>query len=503
MRNAPVAPETNNKNNRENLNYRAIKRPSATMALAAISRTARGKFYELLVRSLVGPSAARKMFSTSSSNGNLVAVCQVTSTSDKAANFETCSTLIQKAQERGAKVVFLPEAVDFIAEKKAQAYELAEPLDGPIVTKYKELARKLGVWLSLGSVHVKDPNEPSSRIYNTHVVINSTGDTVGTYSKVHLFDVDVGTVRSRESDYTIAGSTIPVPVTTPAGKVGLGICYDLRFPEFSLSLAKMGAEILTYPSAFTVPTGMAHWEAMMRTRAIENQCYVVSAAQVGQHNSKRSSYGHALVVDPWGCVVAQCSDTVGLALAEINHDLIKKVRRAIPVWDHRRTDLYGNLSPCWSAKNSGVPDKDQYQFGQVTLEASQVFYKSSLSMAFVNIMPVLPGHVLVAPFRPALRLSDLSSEEVQDLFLVVQKVQRAVEKHFGASSSTVSIQDGPDAGRSINHIHVHVLPRKPGDFTHNDNIYVKLQEHDKDDKKPKRSVEEMAEEARQLRALFQ
>ncbi|XP_050031607.1 deaminated glutathione amidase isoform X1 [Dermacentor andersoni] len=473
------------------------------MALAAISGTARGKVYELLVRSLVGPSAARKMFSTSSSNGNLIAVCQVTSTSDKAANFETCSALIQKARERGAQVVFLPEAVDFIAEKKAQAYELAEPLDGPIVTKYKELARKLGVWLSLGSVHVKDLNEPSSRIYNTHVVINSTGDTVGTYSKVHLFDVDVGTFRSRESDYTIAGSTIPVPVTTPAGKVGLGICYDLRFPEFSLSLTKMGAEILTYPSAFTVPTGMAHWEAMMRTRAIENQCYVVSAAQVGQHNSKRSSYGHALVVDPWGCVVAQCSDTVGLALAEINHDLIKKVRRAIPVWDHRRTDLYGNLSPCWSANSNEVPDKDQYQFGQVTLEESQIFYKSSLSMAFVNKMPVLPGHVLVAPFRPALRLSDLSSEEVQDLFLVVQKVQRAVEKHFGASSSTVSIQDGPDAGRSINHIHVHVLPRKPGDFSHNDNVYVKLQEHDKDDKKPKRSAEEMAEEARLLRALFQ
>ncbi|KAH6921644.1 hypothetical protein HPB50_003845 [Hyalomma asiaticum] len=408
------------------------------MALAAISLKARAKLYGLLARSLLSAPAARKMFSTSPSNGNLVAVCQVTSTSDKAANFETCSALIHKAQERGAKVVFLPEAVDFIAEKKAQAYELAEPLDGPIVTKYKELAKKLGVWLSLGSVHVKDPNELSSRIYNTHVVINSTGDTVGTYSKVHLFDVDVGTVRSRESDYTIAGSMIPTPVATPVGK------------------------------------------AMMRTRAIENQCYVVSAAQIGQHNAKRSSYGHALVVDPWGCIVAQCSDVVGLALAEINHDLIKKVRR--------------------------LPDKDQYQFGQVTLEASQLFYKSSLSMAFVNKMPVLPGHVLVAPIRPALRLSDLSSEEVQDLFLVVQRVQSVVEKQFGASSSTVSIQassnDGPDAGRSINHIHVHVLPRKPGDFSHNDNVYVKLQEHDKDDKKPKRSVEEMAEEAQKLRALF-
>lgn len=472
------------------------------MAVSAISLRARAKLHELLARSFLSSSASRKMFSSSTSNGNLVAVCQVTSTSDKAANFETCSALIHKAQERGAKVVFLPEAVDFIAEKKAQAYELAEPLDGPIVTQYKELAKKLGVWLSLGSVHVKDPKEASNRIYNTHVIINSAGDTIGTYSKVHLFDVDVGTVRSRESDYTVAGSAIPTPVATPAGKVGLGICYDLRFPEFSLSLTKMGAEILTYPSAFTVPTGMAHWEAIMRARAIENQCYVVSAAQFGQHNAKRSSYGHALVVDPWGCVVAQCSDGIGLALAEINHDLLKKVRRAIPVWEHRRTDLYGNLSPCWDSKDKVIPDKAQYQFGQVTLEASQLFFKTSLSMAFVNKMPVLPGHVLVAPLRPALRLSDLSTEEVQDLFLVVQRVQSVVEKHFGASSSTVSIQDGPDAGRSINHIHVHVLPRKPGDFTNNDNVYVKLQEHDKDDKKPKRSVEEMAEEARTLRALF-
>ncbi|KAL3226803.1 hypothetical protein MRX96_024630 [Rhipicephalus microplus] len=125
------------------------------MAVSAISLRARAKLHELLARSFLSSSASRKMFSSSTSNGNLVAVCQVTSTSDKAANFETCSALIHKAQERGAKVVFLPEAVDFIAEKKAQAYELAEPLDGPIVTQYKELAKKLGVWLSLGSVHVK------------------------------------------------------------------------------------------------------------------------------------------------------------------------------------------------------------------------------------------------------------------------------------------------------------------------------------------------------------
>ncbi|CAN8001267.1 unnamed protein product [Ixodes hexagonus] len=453
------------------------------------------------------------MFSTNVSSGSTnptIAVCQVTSTSDKSSNFQTCSDLINCAKSKGAQMVFLPEAMDFLAEKKAQAYELAEPLDGPLITKYKNLAKQLSVWLSLGSVHVKDTNKDGNKVCNTHVVINSNGDILETYSKVHMFDVDVPGSRIRESDYTAAGTRIARPVTTPVGKVGLGFltsltldphCYDLRFPEFSLTLAKMGADIITYPSAFTVPTGMAHWEVIMRARAIESQCYVVSAAQVGQHNPKRASYGHALVVDPWGCVVAQCSDTIGIAMAEINLDLIAKVRQAIPVWNHRRTDLYGNLSPCWSAPDQGQTEPSQYQFGQVTLQAVQVFYKSPLTIAFVNKMPVLPGHVLVAPIRPALRLADLSTEEVQDLFLVVQKVQVAIEKQFGVTSSTIAVQDGPDAGRSIDHIHVHVLPRRPGDFSRNDEVYMKLQE-DKNNSKPKRSEQEMAAEAEQLRALF-
>lgn len=444
------------------------------------------------------------MFTTNVSSGGTnptIAVCQVTSTSDKATNFQTCSDLIHCAKFKGAQMVFLPEATDFLAEKKTQAYELAEPLDGPLITKYRSLAKQLSVWLSLGSVHVKDAKTDGSKVRNMHVIINSSGEIVDTYSKVHMFDVDVPGSRITESDYTVAGARISRPVTTPVGKVGLGICYDLRFPEFSLSLAKMGADIITYPSAFTVPTGMAHWEVIMRARAIESQCYVVSAAQVGQHNPKRASYGHALVVDPWGCVVAQCSDTVGIALADINFSLLAKVRQAIPVWNHRRTDLYGNLSPCWSAPHQGQAEPSEYQFGQVTLLADQVFYKSHLTIAFVNKMPVLPGHVLVAPIRPALRLADLSTEEVQDLFLVVQKVQVAIEKQFGVSSSTIAVQDGPDAGRSIDHIHVHVLPRKPGDFSRNDDVYMKLQE-DKNNSKPKRSVQEMAAEAEQLRALL-
>uniref|UniRef100_A0A2R5LGW8 Nitrilase and fragile histidine triad fusion protein NitFhit n=1 Tax=Ornithodoros turicata TaxID=34597 RepID=A0A2R5LGW8_9ACAR len=441
------------------------------------------------------------MLSSSTARKPLVAVCQFTATADKDANFKVCSELISEAKRRGAQVVFLPEATDFLAESKVQAQEMAEPLDGPILTKYKNLAKELGIWISIGSLHVKAPD--GKKVQNTHVLLNNSGSTVSTYSKCHLFDVDIPGFRVKESEYTAPGKELPSPAATPVGKVGLGICYDVRFPEFSLSLTKMGADILTYPSAFTVPTGMAHWESLLRARAIESQCYVVAAAQVGKHNPKRASYGHAMVVDPWGCVTAQCSDTVGIVTAEIDATVIGKVRQGIPVWNHRRPDLYGNLSPLAArCQPTDIDATPKYQFGQVALRSSFLFCKTSLSMAFVNKMPVVPGHVLVCPLRPALRLRDLSGDEVGDLFSLVQRVQAAIEKHYCSSSSTVSIQDGPDAGRTIDHLHVHVVPRRPGDFAKNDDVYMQLEKHDKDPSRPKRTDEEMAAEARQLRAYF-
>ena len=196
-------------------------------------------------------------------------------------------------------MVFLPECVDFVGEKKDQAFELAEPLDGPLMDKYKALAADSSIWLSLGSLHVRDPDPATKKIHNTHVVIDDQGCVAATYDKVHLFDVDIPTFRIKESDFAVFGDSLKVPIQSPVGKVGLAICYDMRFPELALSLAKSGAEILTYPSAFTVATGYAHWEAILRARAIETQCYVIAAAQVGQHNAKRSSYGHSVVC--YGC----------------------------------------------------------------------------------------------------------------------------------------------------------------------------------------------------------
>ncbi|NXL88432.1 NIT1 amidase, partial [Alectura lathami] len=170
------------------------------------------------------------------------------------------------------------------------------------------------------------------------------GRMVAAYRKTHLCDVELeGRVAMRESSFTNPGTEIVPPVSTPAGKLGLSICYDLRFPEISLALRHAGAEILTYPSAFTFPTGSAHWEALLRARAIECQCYVVAAAQTGRNHESRVSYGHTLVADPWGTVVAQCGESPGLCYAEIDLEYLRRVRREIPVHSHRRPDLYGTV----------------------------------------------------------------------------------------------------------------------------------------------------------------
>uniref|UniRef100_A0A8C0RNF4 Deaminated glutathione amidase n=2 Tax=Canis lupus familiaris TaxID=9615 RepID=A0A8C0RNF4_CANLF len=205
--------------------------------------------------------------------------------------------------------------------------------------------RECGLWLSLGGFHERGQDwEQTQKIYNCHVLLNNEGSVVATYRKTHLCDVEIpGQGPMRESNSTIPGPSLESPVSTPAGKIGLAICYDMRFPELSLALAQAGAEILTYPSAFGSVTGPAHWEVLLRARAIETQCYVVAAAQCGRHHEKRASYGHSMVVDPWGTVVARCSEGPGLCLARIDLNYLRQLRQHLPVFQHRRPDLYGNL----------------------------------------------------------------------------------------------------------------------------------------------------------------
>lgn len=432
----------------------------------------------------------------------VIGVCQLTCTADKDRNFQISKALIQRAQTKGAKMVFLPEAVDYIGESKQQSIEMAEDLNGTTISKYRDLAKQLGIWLSIGGFHQKVKDE--KKVLNTHVIIDDSGEIKSTYSKTHLFDLDIpGKVRLCESDYTVPGDAMVSPIVTPVGRVGLTICYDLRFPEMSTALAKQGAEILTYPSAFTVPTGMAHWEVLLRSRAIETQCYVVAAAQTGKHNEKRQSYGHAMIIDPWGAVIAQCREGTDVCVAEVDLSYLQSVRSNMPVWEHRRPDLYGEIQNLSKSTSCVIDSQKNYQFGYLSIKSTQVFYRSKLSYAFVNIKPVLPGHVLVASLRPVERFCDLTPSEIADIFTVVQTVSAAVQKHFLSTSQTVAIQDGKEAGQTIKHVHVHILPRKEGDIPKNDDIYHELERHDKNmQESDKRSEEEMENEASQLRQYF-
>ncbi|XP_036142693.1 nitrilase and fragile histidine triad fusion protein NitFhit isoform X3 [Monomorium pharaonis] len=254
----------------------------------------------------------------------LIAVCQMRSIADKVKNLEVVTELTAEAKRRSAIIAFFPEACDFLANNKKDIITMAEPLTGQTVTSYKEIAIKNDIWLSLGGIHEASDNV--EKIYNTHILINNQGQLVAAYRKIHLFDMDnkdTG-VRLVESDYVLKGTEIVPPVQTPIGKLALSI-------------------ILTYPSAFTYQTGAAHWEVMLRARAIENQCYVVAAAQTGTHNKKRVSWGHAMIVDPWGAVIAQCAEKTGIVVAEVDLVLLEKVRKNMPCEEHRRIDLYSKM----------------------------------------------------------------------------------------------------------------------------------------------------------------
>ncbi|MEQ2281949.1 hypothetical protein AMECASPLE_035515 [Ameca splendens] len=193
----------------------------------------------------------------------VAAVCQVTASPDKEANFSACKQLLEEARQQGACMVFLPEGFDYIGSSREETLSLSETLRGDMISRYAQLARKLEVWLSLGGFHERGHDwESDRRIYNSHIIINNKGDIMSVYRKSHLFDVELPEkgVSLKESAFTIPGASLVPPVQTPIGKVGLGVCYDLRFPELSLALQRHGADILTYPSAFTVATGAAHWE---------------------------------------------------------------------------------------------------------------------------------------------------------------------------------------------------------------------------------------------------
>jgi len=265
----------------------------------------------------------------------LAAIVQLNCTSDEKANWESARGLIERAAGYGAQLVGTPENTNYLGPHEEKVRR-AEPLDGPTCRRFAELARGLRIHLLLGSFNEK--SDEANRCFNTSVLFSPEGEILATYRKIHLFDVDVpGGVRFAESATCKPGEEVVV-AETALGKIGLTICYDVRFPELYRKLVDRGAEIITIPAAFTLATGKDHWEPLLRARAIETQCYVFAPAQHGDHDDAglKASWGHSMIVDPWGLPVATASDGPGIALAEIDLERAHRIRRAIPVSRHRR-----------------------------------------------------------------------------------------------------------------------------------------------------------------------
>ncbi|MDP3276428.1 MAG: carbon-nitrogen hydrolase family protein [Deltaproteobacteria bacterium] len=268
----------------------------------------------------------------------LCAVVQMCSRDDLQENLRRAGLLIAKSVSRGAKLVALPENLAWMGAESAKletAEVFAEGVsEGPVLAWARRTAREFAVWLVLGGVAEK--SEDPSKVYNTCVVLDAHGEIRAKYRKIHRFDVTLSDGTNLcESRTVLAGEDLVV-VDTPVGKLGLSICYDVRFPELYRALVDRGAEVLVVPAAFTTFTGRDHWHVLLRARAIESQCHVLAPAQWGSHGGGRTTYGHALIADPWGTVLAECADGEGVAVAEINRVRRDEVRAQLPSLAHRR-----------------------------------------------------------------------------------------------------------------------------------------------------------------------
>ncbi|KAI8008918.1 Nitrilase-like protein 2 [Camellia lanceoleosa] len=270
-------------------------------------------------------------------NSVRVAAVQMTSMDNIAANFATCSRLVKEAAAAGAKMVCFPESFSYVGSNDVNTVKIGEPLDGPIMKGYCSLARESKLWLSLGGFQERGSDDEHLR--NTHVLIDDVGNIRSTYSKIHMFDVDIpGGAVYKESSFTEPGKDI-IAADSPLGRVGLTVCYDMRFPGLYEQLRfNHEAQVLLIPAAFTKVTGQAHWEILLRARAIETQCYVIAAAQAGKHNENRESYGDTLIIDPWGTIVGRLSDrlSTGITVADIDFSLIDSVRAKMPIAKQRK-----------------------------------------------------------------------------------------------------------------------------------------------------------------------
>jgi len=269
------------------------------------------------------------------------ACVQFTAGPDPEPNLKQVTELIRQGRGAGADLIMTPEVSNFIESGRRRRDKARREADDPFLAGMRDLARETGAWILVGSLVIDPAGEPGAeageeRLANRSFLIDAEGAIVARYDKIHMFDIDLpGGESYRESNaYRPGGST--VVAETPWGRLGMTVCYDVRFPHLYRALAQAGADFLAVPSVFTVPTGTAHWHVLLRARAIENGCFVFAPAQSGEHTGGRRSYGHSLIVDPWGEMLADGGEALGIITAQIDPERIAKARGMVPSLQHDR-----------------------------------------------------------------------------------------------------------------------------------------------------------------------
>lgn len=274
-----------------------------------------------------------------------IAMVQISSSDDPQGNLETVKTYMRQAAALGADLVCTPEITNCVtADKALQAATLCHEEDDPVLAGLRAEAAALGIWLAIGSIGLRT-QDADGRFANRSFVIDSAGGIAARYDKIHMFDVTVSDTESYKESAAYRPGDRAVVVDTPFVRIGLAICYDLRFPYLHRALAQAGAEVILNPAAFTVPTGEAHWEVLLRARAIETGCFVVATAQTGTHprlragedTKLRRSYGHSLAVAPWGEVIRDAGTQEGVFMVEIDLSQVRHARNRIPALTHDRS----------------------------------------------------------------------------------------------------------------------------------------------------------------------
>jgi predicted amidohydrolase len=271
-----------------------------------------------------------------------VACAQFTAARDYEPNIEAVSDLVRRARDGGADLVLTPENTGLIEPiGRLRREKSRDEANHPVLAALREIARETGVWLLIGSLAVDISREPTvpageRRLANRSYLVDASGGIVARYDKIHMFDVDLANGESYRESNAFRPGERAVLAETPWGVLGMTVCYDLRFPHLYRALAQAGADYLVIPSSFTVPTGEAHWHILIRSRAIENGCFVFAPAQSGEHAERRRTYGHSLIVDPWGEVLADAGEGIGVISARIDPARVAEVRRMVPSLKHDR-----------------------------------------------------------------------------------------------------------------------------------------------------------------------